>query len=111
MALWAGAGSIALMVDERATHVLPKLVLFLCTDLCNRFKPLNRSIHSLSDHNYVAPPSLFTRSWYLCDLFSFLRMKKNIKGEHFAEVEEVNAKMTTKRKGITPKEFFECFEQ
>ena len=52
-----------------------------------------------------APPTLFT----LIDIFR-RRMKKILKGKHFADVEEVNQKMAEALKGIKINEFKNCFE-
>jgi histone-lysine N-methyltransferase SETMAR len=46
-----------------------------------------------------------------CDFFLFPRMKKVLKGKSFADVEEVKEKMTEALKGITLKEFQDCFKK
>jgi hypothetical protein len=45
-----------------------------------------------------------------CDFFLFPRMKKVLKGKHFADMEEVKTKTTEALKGITLQEFQDCFE-
>jgi histone-lysine N-methyltransferase SETMAR len=47
----------------------------------------------------------------LCDFFLFPQMKKVLKGKRFADVEEVKKKMMEVLKGITLKEFHNCFEK
>jgi hypothetical protein len=46
-----------------------------------------------------------------CDFFLFPQMKKVLKGKHFADVEEVKKKTTEALKGITLKEFQDCFKK
>ena len=43
--------------------------------------------------------------------FLFPRMKKVLKGKHFADVEEVKQKMAEALKGIKINKFKNCFEQ
>jgi len=45
------------------------------------------------------------------DFFLFPRMKIDLKGKHFQNVEEVREKMTEALKAITLQEFQNCFEQ
>ena len=45
------------------------------------------------------------------DFFLFPRMKKVLKGKHFAQVEAVKQKMADTLKGIKIEEFKNCFEQ
>ena len=47
----------------------------------------------------------------LRDFFLFPRMKKVLKGKRFADEEEVRKKTTEALKGITLKEFQDCFEK
>ena len=47
----------------------------------------------------------------LSDIFLFPWMKKFVKGNHFADVEEVKQKMAEALKGIKIDEFKNCFEQ
>ena len=46
-----------------------------------------------------------------CDFFLFPRMKRNLKGKRFQNVEEVRVKMTETLKAITLQQFQNCFEQ
>jgi hypothetical protein len=46
-----------------------------------------------------------------CEFFLFPLMKKVLKGKRFADVEEVKKKTTEALKGITLKEFQDCFEK
>jgi len=46
-----------------------------------------------------------------CDFFRFPRMKRDLKGKRFQNVEEVREKMTEALKAITLQEFQNCFEQ
>ena len=57
-----------------------------------------------------APPSLFSPS---CpeQLFLFPRIKKVLKGKHFADVEEVKQNMAEALKGIRIDKFKNCLEQ
>ena len=45
------------------------------------------------------------------DFFLFPRMKRDLKGKHFQNVEEVKEKTTEALKAITLPEFQNCFEQ
>jgi len=45
------------------------------------------------------------------DFFLFPRMKRDLKGKRFQNVEEVREKMTEALKAITLQEFQNCFEQ
>ena len=45
-----------------------------------------------------------------CDFFLFPRMKRNLKGKRFQNVEEVREKTTEALKAITLQEFQNCFE-
>ena len=55
-------------------------------------------------HDPCAPPSLFTRSHPEL-LVLFPKVKKVLKGERFADVEEVKQKMAEALKGITIEKF------
>ena len=46
-----------------------------------------------------------------CDFFLFSRMKRDLKGKRFQNVEEVGEKTTEALKAITLQEFQNCFEQ
>jgi len=46
-----------------------------------------------------------------CDFFMFPRMKRDLKGKRFQNVEELREKMMEARKTITLQEFQNCFEQ
>jgi len=46
-----------------------------------------------------------------CDFFLFPRMKRDLKGKRFQNVEEVREKTTEALKAITLQEFQNCFEQ
>ena len=46
-----------------------------------------------------------------CNFFLFPRMKRDLKGKHFQNVEEVREKTTETLKAITLQEFQKCFEQ
>jgi len=55
------------------------------------------------------PPT--PRTWHPAIFFLFPRMKRNLKGKCFQNVEEVREKMTEALKAITLQEFQNCFEQ
>lgn len=44
------------------------------------------------------------------DFFLFPRMKKNLKGKRFEDIDEVKRKTTAELKGITSEEFSDCFK-
>jgi hypothetical protein len=45
-----------------------------------------------------------------CDLFSFPKLKTNLKGHHFGKVENVQAD-TTRDLNISIEDFFHCYEK
>jgi hypothetical protein len=47
----------------------------------------------------------------LCDFFLFPRMKNVLKGQRFADLEEVKKKTMEALKGITLQEFQDCFQK
>lgn len=46
-----------------------------------------------------------------CDFFLFPRMKKNMKGKRFEDIDEVIRKTRAELKGITSEEFSDCFKK
>jgi len=62
------------------------------------------------DDNGFAPPP-HSPDLAPCDFFLFPRMKRDLKGKRFQNVEEVREKTTEALKAITLQEFQNCFEQ
>ena len=46
-----------------------------------------------------------------CDFFLFPRMKRQMKGKHFADVSKVKKKMLEVLNNISTEEFQKCFQQ
>jgi len=65
--------------------------------------------HESRDDNGFTPP--YSPDLAPCDFFLFPRMKRDLKGKHFQNVEEVKEKTTEALKAITLPEFQNCFEQ
>ena len=57
------------------------------------------------------PPPPYSPELAPCDFFLFRRMKRDMKGKHFATVEEVKQKSLEGLKNIPISEFKKCFEQ
>jgi len=67
--------------------------------------------HKKQDENGFAPPSPYSPDLTPCDFFLFPRMKRDLKGKRFQNVEQVREKTTEALKTITLQEFQNCFEQ
>jgi len=65
--------------------------------------------HEKRDDNGFTPP--YSPDLASCDIFLFPRMKRDLKGKRFQNVEEVREKTTEALKAITLQEFQNCFEQ
>ena len=67
--------------------------------------------HEKQDDKGFAPPPPYSPDLAPSDFFLFPRMKRDLKGKHFQNVEEVRKKTTKTLKAITLQEFQNCFEQ
>jgi len=68
--------------------------------------------HEKQDDNGLPPPPLpYSLDLAPYDFFLFPRMKRDLKGKHFQNVEQVREKTTEAMKAITLQEFQNCFEQ
>ena len=65
--------------------------------------------HEKRDDNGFAPP--YSPDLTPCEFFLFPRMKRDLKGKRFQNVEEVRGKTTEALKAVTLQEFQNCFEQ
>ena len=81
--------------------------------ICNAPPHAAISVHQFLAKNNMThlPHASYSPDHALCDFFLFLRMKRDMKGQRFDDVEAVKKKTRQELSAITTDEFKKCFQE